>query len=303
MNFNDIIFPKIMKGVKQLFIASLLLMFFACNSLKKLETTQSSAQAAYESANYSEALTLYEQLIQLYKDNGKDIPVDIKMNAGKSAYEIKNYDIAKGYLTEVFKENKNVEPLMMLIDISKQSGSRDELKSLIENHTELLKENGEGDFANTELFNINYSKGDMEVAYSNYNSIENPDKELFDEYLNILMDLDKKKEAKQSCIEALKSDDSNVAALEWLAIDEYTNAENWYKSMMAKYNKNKNATSYAYLRRDLKKVSVQYRGARDKFLKLRDIDPDNKKYIRYLENCYLRLEVKDKAAEMDRLLK
>ena len=292
-----------MKGVKQLFIASMLLMFFACNPLKKLETTQSSAQVAYEAAKYSEALTLYEQLIQLYKENGKVIPVDIIMNAGKSAYEIKNYDTAKGYLSELFNENKNIEQLMMLIDISKQSGNSDELKSLIENNIDLLKENGKGDFANVELFNINYPAGDMEAAYSNYNSIENPDKELFDEYLDILVKLDKQKEAKEVCTEALKIDANNKAALEWLAIDEYTNAENWYKSMMAKYNKNKNATSYAYLRRDLKKVSAQYRNARDKFLKLRTIDPDNKKYIRYLKNCYLRLEMKDKAAEMDKLLK
>jgi predicted Zn-dependent protease len=292
-----------MKGVKQLFIAGLLLMFFACNPLKQLETTQSSAQTAYEAASYSEALTLYEQLIQLYKENGKDIPVDIKMNAGKSAYEIKKYDTAKGYLTEVFNENKEIEQLMMLIDISKQSGSSDELKSLIKNNIDLLKENGKGDLAYVELFNMNYAAGDMEAAYSNYNKIENPGEELFDEYLDILVKLDKKKEAKEVCTEALNSDVGNKAALEWLAIDEYTNAEKWYKSMMAKYNKNKNATSYAYLRRDLKKVSAQYRNARNKFLKLRTIDPGNKKYIRYLKNCYLRLEMKDKAAEMDKLLK
>ena len=292
-----------MKGVKQLFIASLLLMFFACNPLKKLETTQSSAQAAYEAANYSEALVLYEQLIQLYKENGKDIPVDIKMNAGKSAYEVKSYDTAKGYLSEAFNENKSIEQLMMLIDISKQSGDRDGLKSLIENNIDLLKGNGKGDFANSELFTIYYSIGDTEAAYSSYNGIENPGEELFDKYLDVLVKLNKKKEAKKFCTEELIRDAGNVTALEWLAIDEYTNAEKWYKSMMAKYNKNKNATSYAYLRRDLKKVSVQYRNARNKFLKLRTIDPNNKKYIRYLKNCYLRLEMKDKAAEMDKLLK
>ena len=83
----------------------------------------------------------------------------------------------------------------------------------------------------------------------------------------------------------------------------YEKAENRYKYEMAKYNKNKNATTYAYLRRDLKKVSADFRIARDLFIKLRKDDPNNKSYIRYLKNTYLRLEQKDKAAQMDKLLK
>ena len=293
-----------MNGIIKVFLGiGVLLFLFSCNPLKKLETTQSSAQASFEAARYSEALILFEQLIQLYKENSKDISTDIIKNAGISAYKIKNYDTAKGYLTKVFNENKEIDILMLLIDIGKQSGNSEELKSLIENNISLLNENRKGEMANSELFSINYSLNEMEAAYSNYNNIETPAEDLFNEYLDVLVKLDKKKEAKEACTNELAKDGSNVAALEWLAVDEYTKAENWYKSMMAKYNKNKNATSYAYLRRDLKKVSVQYRSARDKFLKLRVANPENKKYIRYLKNCYLRLEMKDKAAEMDKLLK
>lgn len=283
-----------------LFLATIL---FACNPLKKLETTQSTAQVAFDSGSYSDALVQYKQLMLLYKENSLDLPADIMLNAGISAYKIKDFDVAKEFLTQAFNRNKNIETLMMLVDIYKNTDDTDEQKSVIENNIKTFNENGKGDFANTELFNINFSKGDLEAAYLNYNNIISPGEDLFEEYLDILVKLNKKKEAKQLCVEALKSNDSNVAALEWLVIDEYTNAENWYKSMMAKYNRNKNATSYAYLRRDLKKVSVQYRNARDKFIKLRTIDPKNKKYIRYLKNCYLRLEMKDKAAEMDKLLK
>ncbi len=293
-----------MNGIKQILIATgLLLILFACNPLKKLETTQSSAQSSFEAANYGEALVLYEQLIQLYNENNKIVPIDIKISAGKSAYEMEKYGIAKGFLTDAFNEDKNIGVLMLLIDLYKRLDDTEGLKSVIENNIDVLKENGKGDFANTELFNINYMLGDMNGAYSIYNNIEYPDKSLFEEHLDVLVKLNKKKEAKVLCSEVLKIDNSNVTALEWLAIDEYTKAESWYKRMMAKYDKNKNATSYAYLRRDLKKVSVQYRSARDKFVKLRTINPENKQYIRYLKNCYLRLDTKDKAVEMDKLLK
>lgn len=292
-----------MNVIKQILVASFLLILFACNPLKKLETTQSSAQSSFEAANYGEALVLYEKLIQLYKESNKIVPVDIKISAGKSAYEIENYDTAKGFFTNAFNEDKNIGVLMLLIDTYKRLDDNEGLKSVIENNIDLLKKSGKGDFANTELFNINYMLGDWDAAYSKYNNIESPDNSLFEEYLDVLMKLDKKKEAKVLCSEVLKNDNSNITALEWLAIDEYTTAESWYKRMMAKYNRNKNATSYAYLRRDLKKVSVQYRSARDKFIKLRTINPENKQYIRYLKNCYLRLDTKDKAAEMDKLLK
>ena len=101
----------------------------------------------------------------------------------------------------------------------------------------------------------------------------------------------------------LVKDENSIPALEWLAVNEYNKAEEWYKKEIAKYNKNKNATTYAYLRRDLKKISAIFRLARDKFLKLRKLDPNNKSYIKYLKNTYLRLDMKDKAKEMDDLLK
>ncbi len=293
-----------MNGIRQIFIAAgLLLILFACSPLKKLETTQTSAYSAFENGNFSEALVLYEQLMQLYKENNKDVPVEIKTDAGKSAFEVKDYKKAIKYFQESFDENKNIEILMSLIDSYKYSSDTEGLKSVIESNIELLKESGKNDFAETELFKINYSLDNFEAAYTNYSSIDTPDEDLFVKYLDVLDRLDKKKEAEKLCRSILTNNKNNIAALKWLAIDKYTRAENWYKRVMAKYNKNKNATTYAYLRRDLKKISVMFRSSRDKFVKLRTMDSENKQYIRYLKNCYLRLDMKDKAAEMDELLK
>ena len=79
-------------------------------------------------------------------------------------------------------------------------------------------------------------------------------------------------------------------------------AEARFKAAMAEYEKKKNATTYAYLRRDLKRISADYREAQAGFEKLRTIDPDNKNYIKYLITIYSRLDRDDKAKQLKKLL-
>jgi tetratricopeptide (TPR) repeat protein len=292
-----------MNKISILSIIIVLAGLFACSPVKKIETTQSTANSIFESGNYTEALKLYEQLMTLYKQKGTDVPSNVIENAGISAFKSKAYDKAKEYLTAAFGENKTINILMMLIDTYRNIGDVAGLKKLITDNIGFLKNNNKGNEAYTELFKLNYNAGKYDEAYSNYQNIKTPGIELFADYLEVLNELGKKDEAEKACKEVLASYPDNVPALEYLAKSEYNKAESWYKSEMAKYNKNKNATTYAYLRRDLKKISTIFRSARDKFEKLHSIDPENKTYIKYLKNCYLRLDMKDKAAQMEKLLK
>ncbi|NPA37415.1 MAG: hypothetical protein GXO47_11260 [Chlorobi bacterium] len=292
-----------MRKLSILSVAILLAGIFACNPMKKIETVQTSAFSAYEDGNFTEAYKLYEHLISMYKESGKEVPPDVIEKAGISAFESKEYAKAKEYLTEAFAGNKSYRLLMMLIDTYKNIGDTAGLKKLISDNIDILKKNNKNDFGYTELFKVNYATGNYEEAYEDYKNIKNPDIDLFPEYLDVLTNLQKTKEAEQACKDILVKDAGNIAALEWLAKSDYNKAENWYKSEISKYNKNKNATTYAYLRRDLKKISAIFRSARDKFEKLHAIDPENKSYIKYLKNCYLRLDMKSEAAKMDKLLK
>ena len=276
---------------------------FACNPMKKIETVQTSAYSAYQNGNYSEALTQYEQLMKLYKEQSKEVPYDIIVKAAKAAFSAENYEKAKPYLEQAFKGNKTYELLKMLIETYHKLGDTGALKGLISENIPVFEKAGKKDEAFTELFKLDYSEGRYEDAYNDYLNIANPDMDLFPEYLTVLNELGKKDEAQKACETMLTKDENSIPALEWLAVSEYNKAEDWYKSEMAKYNKNKNATTYAYLRRDLKKISAIFRSARDKFIKLRKLDPENKTYIKYLKNTYLRLDMKDKAKEMDDLLK
>ena len=292
-----------MNKLSILSIAILLAGLFACNPMKKIETTQTSAYSAYQNGNFTEALTMYDQLMKLYKEQSKDVPYDIIVKAGKAAFNAKNFEKAKEYLSKAFEGNKTYEILNMLIDTYKQLDETGVIKKLITDNIPVFQKAGKTSEAYTELFKMSYSAGDLEEAYKNYNKISDPAIDLFPEYLTVLNDLGKKDEAQKACETMLVKDANSVPALEWLAVNEYNKAEEWYKKEIAKYNKNKNATTYAYLRRDLKKISAIFRSARDKFLKLRKLDPNNKSYIKYLKNTYLRLDMKDKAKEMDDLLK
>ena len=71
---------------------------------------------------------------------------------------------------------------------------------------------------------------------------------------------------------------------------------------MNKYEKDKNTTAYAYLRRELKNLSTDYVLARDILIKLKDIDPTNKNYLIYLRNSYVRLEMQQEAAQINKLI-
>ena len=292
-----------MNKLNILSIVILLAGLFACNPMKKIETTQTSAYSAYQNGNYSEALTMYEQLMNLYKEQSKEVPYDIIVKAAKAAFSAENYEKAKPYLEQAFKGNKTYELLKMLIETYHKLGDTGLLKGLISKNVPVFEKAGKKDEAFTDLFKLDYGAGRFEDAYNDYRNISNPDLDLFPEYLSVLNELGKKDEAQKACETMLTKDENSIPALEWLAVSEYNKAEDWYKSEMAKYNKNKNATTYAYLRRDLKKISAIFRSAKDKFLKLNKLDPGNKSYIKYLKNTYLRLDMKDKAKEMDALLK
>lgn len=124
----------------------------------------------------------------------------------------------------------------------------------------------------------------------------------FDAYFAMIEKKKTPTELRKLCNSALRSNALQKSALHYLATTKYEDAESQYKQTMAEYNKKKNATTYAYLRRDLKRVSAVYRESKDHFETLRKLEPDNKNYVKYLININLRLDQKDKAKELEKLL-
>jgi hypothetical protein len=124
----------------------------------------------------------------------------------------------------------------------------------------------------------------------------------FGQYKNEVKDAISTKEMLKICDSILAIDADNVDALSFKAVSLYDDCEAKYRKLMGDYEKNKNATSYAILKRDLKFLSTDYRQCRDMFEKLRVLMPDSKNNIKYLINIYNRLDQNEKARQLEKLL-
>jgi tetratricopeptide (TPR) repeat protein len=94
----------------------------------------------------------------------------------------------------------------------------------------------------------------------------------------------------------------NESSQFWIAKFYFEKAERNYQYELDKYKKDENVTTYAYLRRELRKISEDYRKSRDILEKLLAINPTQRNYMVYLRNCYIRLDMKEGVARMDKLL-
>lgn len=289
---------------KLLFILSIIAIA-ACNPTAKLPTLQSEADAAFNQADYSKAYTLFTEYIQLATTNNVEVSNELLLKQAQTCAQIDKTDEATAIYDQLLKDDANIGLLAEYVQLLQREGRTDQELALWQSYAdkittpELLKLKAERQvFLNA----ANENNEAVVTAYENKGEVT-LSKEVQLTYIKALEATDKAGTAVKACNELLKKEPNYEAALEWKAKYYYNKAEDRYKYEMAKYNRNKNATTYAYLRRDLKKVSADFRMARETFLKLRQLNPKDQSYIRYLKNTYLRLEQKDDAARMDRLLK
>ncbi|MCU4162505.1 tetratricopeptide repeat protein [Carboxylicivirga caseinilyticus] len=287
--------------MRKILIISLSALLFACNPLAKLPNLQTSADEAFNNKDFQNSYTLYKQYIQLATSNGAEVSDQIYHNLAKSSGKLSKIDEAIEIYSSLLKKNEDsalfTEYAQLLQDNNRV---KDEIDLWNKTENETLQSQKIDRlislYAKTEsydaLIEVVSNKG--EVKLSNEATML---------YIGALEKSDNKVEAAKVCNQLVKEQADYIPALEWKGKYYYEKAEARYKAEMAEYNKNKNATTYAYLLRDLKKVSADFRIARDTFETLHEMTPEDKSYIKYLKNCYLRLEQKAEAAKMDRLLK
>lgn len=151
----------------------------------------------------------------------------------------------------------------------------------------------------TKLFLNHVSDGNSEWALSIWEEISFKEtEELQSAYLKALEETGQKEGLFTKHQEHLKKFPDNQASRFYMAKHYFAKAETEYQREMAKYKKNENATTYAYLRRELTRLSEDYRTSRDILLELRKLDPSQKAYILLLRNCYMRL---NNEAEVNKL--
>lgn len=277
----------------------------ACNPTAKLPSIQSGADAAFEQADYSKAYTMYSEYINVAKANGLQISDELYQKQAQTCAQLDKIDEAAGIYNALLENDANIQLIAEYAQMLQSNAKVDEEISLWTKHADKIKDNNLVKVKTERLVFLNASKEKHDAVIETYNAKGDLalSKEAQLQYIKALEATKKGAAASKACNILLKANPDYAEALEWKAKYYFNKAEKRYQYEMAKYNKNKTAAAYAYLRRDLKKVSADFRIARDSFLQLRKKDPGNKSYIKYLKNTYIRLDQKDKAAQLDKLLK
>lgn len=291
--------------MKKIFIVLSAIIFVACNPTAKLPSIQTQAEAAFNQSDFEKAYTLYNQYISLSKENNIDVSTDIYTKQAQSCAQLNKLDEAVELYNTLLKDEANIKLVAEYAQMLQSNHKANEEMELWLSKKELIKDENLSTLMTERLMSLANDKEDYQTVIDTYigKGTAAVSKESRLMYITALEANKNGSGAAKACNALIKEYPEYTEALEWKAKYYYNKAEKRYKYEMNKYNKNKNATTYAYLRRDLKKVSADFRIARDTFLKLRKLDASDKSYIKYLKNIYLRLDMDAEAAKMDKLLK
>jgi predicted Zn-dependent protease len=290
--------------IKKLFSSILLLAALAgCNPMKQLQAHQTSLKEAYESGNYAEALTAYNKLKDYQTSKGKPVSPEYLKMAAKSAIETEQYQQAEELLQQHLSKSSDFETIELLAKVYNQTGKKEKEYNLWNKYYNQIESDEMKREINTRLFAIEMDRKEYDKALERANQMPPMnDPRIVFMRVEALDATGRADEARKVCNNLLEKNPDYKPALEWKGKDIYKRAEEWYKSEMSKYNKNPDYTTYVYLKRELKKISAMYRQGREIFEKLHEEEPKNQKYIKYLKNIYLRLDMREEATKMDMLL-
>lgn len=278
-------------------LGSIAILFASCASTKGGSTSAAKkADALFNQGNYNEAMAIYKTIDSLSRDS------HIYYRMSQCELHNGNYIDGAKYASlsnvtdSVMKENFN--------ELFTALKSHQSQLSAIENNTEYFgKLYGKKYVMETLAGFYSYTSDPKMIDL--YQQIEDAElrNEYFAPYFSIAKSHKDEKELTSICNEALKANPKEIVALKYLGTQTYNKAEASYKAAMDEYNKKKNATTYAYLCRDLKKISAIYIESKNYFEKVRNIDKADQGTIKYLINIYNRLDQPAKAKSLQKLLK
>ncbi len=291
--------------MKKIIIGLLAIAFVACNPTAKLPSIQEAGDLAFNQADYQKAYTQYAEYAAIAEANSVELSNAMKINYAQTCTNLGKVDEAKALYDELLLDDSNTKLLAEYAQFLQREGLINDELALWNKYSDKINDPSLKKLMTERLIFLENSKENYAAVIETYTG--KGDHTLAKEaelvYIKALENTKKGHAAAKACNSLLKTYPYYTEALEWKARYYYNKAENKYQYEMNKYNKKKNNTTYAYLRRELKKVSGDFRISRDVFLKLRKQDAANKSYIRHLKNIYLRLDMKAEAAKMDKLLK
>ncbi len=275
----------------------------SCGSSRKLISKDEEIDELYQQGRYEEVIQKFDHYEASRRKPGDTLAPATIILAGLASYESGKYDQVHRYFekTELWKSSPN---LIYKKGLSYQKTGRLEEEYL--HWTSFISTLEGTDYQNDiyiKIYDYEYSIKDYQKADKTWKHIDHKEEpSLMFKQLIVLEYINKREDALMLCEQILKLAPEYEPARFWKARYYFEKAENWYQAEMAKYNKNPEYTAYAYLRRELRKISADFRTSRDVFEELHKINPDNITYMQFLKNIYIRLEMKNEAAKMEKLI-
>ena len=284
-------------------LLSVVVLFSRCGSVKSSVTSAEKAETLFTSGNYAEALELYRHLIATDDEHKQPVDAAILKNAAVAASHQKDHRFTLDCIERLSSTRAlNIDEAALYAD-NAFAGETDRTLAFFNNHRDLLISSMGSESYYSRLCQLNGEAGNADGVVSNWPQANRATKlEWFRTYYEGVKNQMSAYELMALCDKVLAMDSNQKEALHNKAVLLYEKSEATYKKLMDDYNKEKNATTYAYLRRDLKLISTDYRECRDLFEKLRKLEPDNNNYTRYLYNVYIRLDLNDQAKQLEKLL-
>lgn len=288
-----------MNILKSLLFLATISILTSCAINNKLTTQlRYEADMLFAKGEYAEAYNKYMQI------DLNNYPFDsiLYRNISITAYNIKKYDTTCQYGSKISHIN-DTTLTFALYESFDSINKPDNAILLIEENQKIFEDKYSKDIIINKLAYYYNTTKDYKLTniYKQINS-STLRSQCFENYFKLIKDSTTEKDLLNICKEAIKDNPKQIIAIDFIAISLYNTGEAKYNAVMNDYNKNKNATTYAYLRRDLKRISTIYVEAKTHFETLRKLVPDEKNYIRYLINIYNRLDQNDKAKSLKKLL-
>lgn len=272
----------------------LMLLVASCSTTKKITLSpRSQADDLYARADFAGALAIYQTLDSLSCDSA------VWHNMAVSAARLKNYEVAVSAAVNVVPDSVIKSEMQNFVDSLLNYPLQ--VKVIEENIEYFKRLVNDKLYDNMATFYEQRSDAKLVDVYASASSEVRS--ECFPKYFNFVKADKSNAELAEICKNAIKDNKNQIVALKYLGIQNYNVAEADYKKSMDEYNRNKNNTTYAYLRRDLKRISAVYVKSREYLDRVHTLDPEDMQTIKYLININNRLDQPSKAKALQKLLK
>lgn len=281
-----------MRFILSSILAMIILLISSCSGSRHFAEQANMAADAYQTGDYTKALASAEQIIVKTGEKGKSAEGYIYAIAGKSAYQLEDYDQSRNYLISAREEGYSDEQTMVF-----QADNYHRIDNLSKEITlleEYIQKYPGGKYLNTirtRLFHTCLESENYALAQELWPLLDLPSKtetENLEVYLAINQVLNNDQVCDSIASLILHSNPEHESSLNWYAEKYYWKAENSYQAEMKAYEENKTRKQYAKLLKEFKIVTLDFKQSLDYYTKLYNLYP-KPEYAKYLGNIYARL--------------